>query len=87
MLIQCGCVLQLSASEPIELSRIYPTPPSVENIEGDKFDDLKMISDADSRVSGFLCANVNHTYQWCLLVVFTDSILTGFGRRSWPCPS
>ena len=32
----------LSATEPIELSRIYPTPPSVENTEGEKFDEIKM---------------------------------------------
>lgn len=34
--------MQLSASEPIELSRIYPTPPSVENNEGEKFEDVKI---------------------------------------------
>jgi len=39
----CVCVCcQLSASEPIELSLIYPTPPSVENNEGDKYDEIKM---------------------------------------------
>ena len=53
-------VLQLSASEPIELSRIYPTPPSVENNEGEKFDDVKMarLDGSDRLVSGLLWENV-----------------------------
>lgn len=71
----CMCVLQLSASEPIELSRIYPTPPSVENSEGEKFEDLKMsrASGADSLVSGVLLENVRNAssegvWVWCVSV-------------------
>ena len=66
----CGCVavwiclyfdLQLSATEPIELSRIYPTPPSVENTEGEKFDEIKMskAESTDPLVSGLLWENVS----------------------------
>jgi hypothetical protein len=48
--------LQLSASEPIELSRIYPTPPSVENNEGEKFEEVKMtrMDGSDNSVSGLM---------------------------------
>ncbi len=51
----------MSASEPIELSRIYPTPPSVENNEGEKFEDVKMarIDGSDQLVSGLLWENVS----------------------------
>lgn len=64
----CVCVLQLSASEPIELSRIYPTPPSVENNEGEKFDEVKMsriTGGADQLVSGLLWENVSLVVSLC----------------------
>lgn len=55
-------IVQLSASEPIELSRIYPTPPSVENNEGEKFEEVKMTrtDGNDNLVSGFLLESVCH---------------------------
>ena len=54
--------MQLSASEPIELSRIYPTPPSVDNNEGDKYDEIKMMGMGGSEliVSNLLWENVSH---------------------------
>lgn len=64
----CTCVevlcinfMQLSASEPIELSRIYPTPPSVENTEGEKFDDVKMtrVDRSECEVTGLLWDSVS----------------------------
>ena len=53
--------MQLSASE---VFRIYPTPPSVENNEGEKFEEVKATraEGSDRLMSSFLLENVSVLY-------------------------
>ena len=73
-------------SEPIELSMIYPTPPSVENTEGEKYEDVKMarVDGSDPMVSAYLWENVSfgiNMFCTCQTKSSPDQHSSG---HSWP---